>query len=129
MSIEHDFNLKIGEKKQLKNITINFKKLDSFEEKNYQKIVGEIEVINAQEKTTEVLKPEIRVYNQPETITYEASIKSNILSDTYVTMSNISKENIYNIKFQKKPFMNMIWLSTILIVLGGSFRILTRKSL
>ena len=129
MSIEHDFNLKIGEKKQLKNITINFKKLDSFEEKNYQKIVGEIEVINAQEKTTEVLKPEIRVYNQPETITYEASIKSNILSDTYVTMSNISKENIYNIKFQKKPFMNMIWLSTILIVLGGSFRILIRKSL
>ena len=70
MSIEHDFNLKIGEKKQLKNITINFKKLDSFEEKNYQKIVGEIEVINAQEKTTEVLKPEIRVYNQAETITY-----------------------------------------------------------
>ena len=70
----------------------------------------------------ERLKPEIRVYNQPETITYEASIKSNLFGDTYVTMSNISRSEFFNIKFQKKPFMNLIWFSTILISLGGFLR-------
>ena len=60
-------------------------------------------------------------------ITYEASIKSNIFSDTYVTMSNISRSEYYNIKFQKKPFMNLIWFSTILIVLGGFFRMVNKK--
>ena len=74
------------------------------------------------------MRPEIRIYDQPETITYEASIKSNILSDTYVTMSNISKSDFYNIKFQKKPFMNLIWFSTILIAFGGLIRILKRKN-
>ena len=70
---------------------------------------------------------EIRIYNSPETITYEASIKSSILEDTYVTMSNISRSEFYNIKFQKKPFMNLIWFSTILIVIGGVLRMIDKK--
>ena len=73
------------------------------------------------------MKPEIRIYNSPETITYEASIKSSILEDTYVTMSNISRSEFYNIKFQKKPFMNLIWFSTILIVIGGVLRMIDKK--
>ena len=76
----------------------------------------------------EILKPEIRVYNQPETVTYEASIKSKILSDTYVTMSNLSRSEFYNIKFQKKPFMNFIWFSVILISLGGFIRIFIKTN-
>ena len=77
--------------------------------------------------SVEFLNPEIRAYDQPQTITYEASIKSNVLSDTYVTMSNISRSEFYNIKFQKKPFMNLIWFSTILIAFGGLVRALERK--
>ena len=50
-----------------------------------------------------------------------------MLSDTYVTMSNISRSEFYNIKFQKKPFMNLIWFSTILIAFGGLVRALERK--
>ena len=62
-------------------------------------------------------------------MTYEASIKSKFFLDTYVTMSNISKSDYYNIKFQKKPFMNLIWFSTILIAFGGFLRILRIKNL
>ena len=73
------------------------------------------------------MKPEIRIYDQPETITYEASIKSNILADTYVTMSNISRSEFYNIKLQKKPFMNLIWFSTLLIAFGVVIRMLEKR--
>ena len=73
------------------------------------------------------MKPEIRIYDQPQTITYEASIKSNILADTYVTMSNISRSEFYNIKLQKKPFMNLIWFSTLLIAFGVVIRMLEKR--
>ena len=75
----------------------------------------------------EKLNPEIRLYNQPKTLTYEASIKSSFLSDTYLTMSNISETDIFNIKFQKKPFMNFIWFSVLLISLGGILNFFNRK--
>ncbi len=84
-------------------------------------------VFNSKNNSIEFLDPEIRVYDQPRTITYEASIKSGALLDTHVTMSNISKSDSYNIKFQKKPFMNLIWFSTILIAFGGFIRILARR--
>ena len=80
------------------------------------------------ENKSEILKPEIRIYNQPETLTYEASIKSNLFSDTYVTMSNVSGSDFYNIKFQNKPFMNLILFSFILMSFGGLIRVvLSRK--
>ncbi len=126
-SIEHDFNIKIGEKKQVKNFQITLEDLKIYEDKNYKKFVGDVVIFNKKENTIERLKPEIRFYNSPETITYEASIITKFFGDTYVTMSNISRSEFYNIKFQKKPFMNLIWLSTILIVLGGLLRMVNRK--
>ena len=98
-----------------------------YDNKNYKKFVGDVLIQNNKKNTIERLNPEIRLYNSPETVTYEASIKSNVFSDTYVTMSNISRTEYYNIKFQKKPFMNLIWFSTILIVLGGALRIVNKK--
>ncbi len=91
-------------------------------------MIGNVVILNKKNKKKEKLKPEIRIYSQPETITYEASIRSRIFLDTYVTMSNISKSDFYNIKFQKKPFMNLIWLSTILIAFGGFLRVLSKKN-
>ena len=84
-------------------------------------------VFYSKNNSVEFLNPEIRIYDQPKTITYEASIKSNVLSDTYVTMSNISRSDFYNIKFQKKPFMNLIWFSVILIAFGAFVRALERR--
>jgi cytochrome c-type biogenesis protein CcmF len=80
-------------------------------------------ITNLENSTEEILTPEIRIYSNPETLTYEASIKSKISYDLYLTMSNINRTEFYNIKFQKKPFMIWIWLSAILISIGGFLRI------
>ena len=127
MSIEYDLNIKVGEKKQLNEFEISLDDLKVYDDKNFKKFVGDVTILDNKNNIIEKLKPEIRIYNSPETITYEASIKSNIFSDTYVTMSNISRSEFYNIKFHKKPFMNLIWLSTILIVFGGFLRAIGRK--
>ena len=126
-SIESNFNVRVGEKKDIKNYVIKFKNLETSSGNNYKSVVGYFEIFNKKKLIKENLEPEIRVYNQPKTITYEASINSNLFSDTYLTMSNISDSDIFNIKFQKKPFMNFIWLSVLLISCGGILNLFNRK--
>ena len=127
-SIEQDFNLKVGSKETFNEYEIYFESLKSKEEKNYKAVVGNFIFSDLKKNTKEILKPEIRIYKQPETLTYEASIKTRVTSDIYLTMSNISRSDFYNIKFQKKPLMIWIWFSAILISLGGFMR-LTKKIL
>ncbi len=126
-STEYDLNLKNGEKIKLDNYEIELKDLNILNEKNYKKIVGNVIIRDQKKDTFEFLEPEIRVYNMPETVTYEASIKSNLFFDTYVTMSNLSGSEFYNLKFQRKPFMILIWLSIIFIGVGGFLRLLPMR--
>ena len=127
-SLETNFNIKAGEKKETENYIIKFENLKTYEENNYKSLVGNFKIFNKKNFTSENLSPEIRFYNQPETLTYEASIKSGFFSDTYLTMSNISSSDIFNIKFQKKPFMNFIWFSVIIISIGGILNFFNRKN-
>ena len=122
-SLEKDFNLKLGEKKNFENYSVEFKDLKLQDFKNYKAVIGEFKINNFKENSNQSLYPEIRIYENPSTITYEASIRSGILKDYYITMSNIDRSDYYNIKFQKKPFMMWIWISVIFISLGGFIRL------
>ena len=122
-SLEKDFNLKLGEKKSFENYSIEFKDIRLQDFENYKAVIGEFKINNFKKNLDQSLYPEIRIYENPSTITYEASIRSGILKDYYITMSNIDRSDYYNIKFQKKPFMIWIWISVIFISLGGFLRL------
>ena len=126
-SIEQDFNLKKGEKKIFENYEVIFNNISLEEKKNYKSIVGTFTVLNLNKNLKDNLYPEIRIYKQPETLTYEASIRTKLTYDLYLTMSNISRSDFYNIKFQRKPFMIWIWLSAILIAVGGLVRVIKNE--
>ena len=126
-SIEHDFNLKVGEIKKINNYEINFKSISTKQNQNFQAIVGTFLIKNIKNNSIDSLNPEIRIYSHPETLTYEASIKTSASHDLYLTMSNISRSDYFNIKFQNKPFMIWIWISSFLIASGGFIRIFKIK--
>ena len=65
------------------------------------------------------MNPEIRIYDQPQTITSEADISSNLLSDNFIVFNIINDDGFYNVRYQIKPFMIWIWISIILLSLGG----------
>ena len=102
-SLEKDFNLKIGESKRFDNYSINFSKIELKENKNYKAVIGEFKVENFKNNSISYLSPEIRIYESPNILTYEASIRSGLLKDYYLTMSNIDRSEYYNVKFQKNP--------------------------
>ena len=122
-SLEKDYNIKLGETKKFENYSIQLQNLDLKNYKNYQVVIGKLEIKNINSNQTNILNPEIRIYDKPKTLTYEAAIKTSLIKDYYLTMSNIDRSDYYNIKFQKKPLMAWIWISVIMIVVGGSIRL------
>ena len=127
-SLEEDFNLKVGETKKINNYEIDFESLKTKESKNYKAVIGNFKLTNLKNNQVQYLDPEIRIYSNPETLTYEAAIKTKITSDFYLTMSNVSRSDYYNIKFQNKPFMIWIWISAIMIALGGFIQLTSKKN-
>ena len=122
-SIEMDNNIKLGETKKFDNYSIKLQNLELESFSNYKAVIGELEISNTKTNKKNILKPEIRIYNNPKTLTYEAAIKTNAIKDYYLTMSNIDRSDYYNIKFQKKPLMIWIWISVIMVVFGGFLRL------
>ena len=82
-TIEKDYNIKLGETKKFENYSIKLQNLELKNFKNYQAVIGELEIKNVNLNRTNILKPEIRIYDNPRTLTYEASIKTSILKDYY----------------------------------------------
>ena len=118
-SIEKDFNLKVGETKKIDNYKFVLKNLELNDQTNYKAIIGKLQVKNTITNEEKTLKPEIRIYDNPKTLTYEASILTNFFKDHYLTMSNIDRSEYYNIKFQEKPLMIWIWISVVMLSFGG----------
>tara|TARA_B100000902_G_scaffold101878_1_gene104197 strand:+ start:7730 stop:9607 length:1878 start_codon:yes stop_codon:yes gene_type:complete len=110
-------NLKVGENYKNNQIEIIFNDLTKENKKNYVSYTGIFTVKNNNFNGT--LKPELRVYNQPKTITSEADIKISLLRDNFITINNVENEDYFNVRYLVKPFMLWIWVSVILIILGG----------
>ena len=111
-------NLKIGETFKSKNLSINFQSIDQKDEQNFKSLIGKFE-INSSKDESIILKPELRIYNQPNIITSEADIKISLLKDRFITMNSVQNQNYFNIRYQVKPFMIWIWISVLLISFGG----------
>ena len=122
-SIEKDFNIKLGETKNFEDYKIKFQSLELKSFINYKSVVGNLKINDLKQNEEITLTPEIRIYENPETLTYEAAIKTSFLKDYYLTMSNIDQSEYYNIKFQKKPLMVWIWISVIMVSFGGFLRL------
>ena len=111
-------NLKIGETFKSEKFTINFENINQEDGKNFKAIIGKFNVLYT-DGSSDTLNPELRIYNQPNIITSEADIKTNLLTDKFMTMNYVQNQEYFNIRYQIKPFMIWIWISVILISFGG----------
>ena len=119
-------NLKIGETFKAEKFTINFENIEQEDEKNFKAIIGKFNVQNL-DGSSDILNPELRIYNQPNIITSEADIKTNLLTDKFMTMNYVQNQEYFNVRYQVKPFMIWIWISVILISLGGFLSFFKKK--
>jgi cytochrome c-type biogenesis protein CcmF len=118
-------NIKVGEKYEFQSGSIYFEKTKNFKKENYLSIIGTF--IIKEDNSELYLKPELRIFHQPVIITSEADIKTTLFSDKFLVMNLIKGDDFYNIRYQTKPFMIWIWLSVIMLVIGGFVNLITKK--
>ena len=118
LSTEIITNLKINETYENDALKINFEGIEQRDEQNFKAIIGKF-VIEHNGGQTDIMQPELRIYNQPNIITSEADIKTTLYKDKFMTMNSVQNQEYFNIRYQVKPFMIWIWLSTFLISLSG----------
>ncbi len=116
-SEEVSVNLKKGEEKKLSNYLLKFESISKMEINNFTSLKAEIHVIENNNKLK--FHPELRLYEVPKTITSEADIITNLFSDNLVVVNYLKDTDYLNIRYQKKPFMLLIWLSAFMLAVGG----------
>ena len=126
LSSEIITNIKIGEKYSYDKGEIFFKKIEERKESNFNSIIAYFEIKDENGKIVE-LKPEIRIYNQPVIITSEADIRTTLLEDKFLVMNLVKGNEYFNIRYQVKPFMIWIWISVLLLSLGGLMSLFKKK--
>ena len=118
LSTEIITNLKINETYENDKLKINFEGIEQRDEQNFKAIIGKF-IVEHNGGQTDIMQPELRIYNQPNIITSEADIKTTLYKDKFMTMNSVQNQEYFNIRYQVKPFMIWIWLSTFLISLSG----------
>ena len=124
-SSEAIFNLKVGEKFTFKNEKIFLKSLVKKEKENYQSVIAYF-TIEDDKKNISLFKPELRIYDQPLVVTSEADIKTTLFKDKFLVMNKIKGNEYFNVRYQVKPFMIWIWISTMLLAVGGILSLYNR---
>ncbi len=119
-------NLKVGETYDNSKTKIVFESINQKTEKNYKSIIANFNITNA-EGINNNLSPELRIYNQPNITTSEADIKTTLMRDKFIVINLVQNQDYFNVRYQVKPFMLWIWLSVIMISLGGLVSFLQRR--
>ena len=119
-------NLKVGETFKADSLIINFESIENKNKQNFKAIIGKFNV-ESLDGTTVIMNPELRIYNQPNIVTSEADIKSNLLSDKFMTMNLVQNQDYFNIRYQIKPYMMWIWISVLIISCGGLISLFRKR--
>ena len=122
---EFSSNMKVGDERKFLNKIIKFQNLKIVDKNNYKSLMANFKI--SDEKISINLSPEVRIYNQPRTLTSEAAINSTIYSDNFLVFNVIKDDGYYNVRYQFKPLMMWIWFSIILISVGGILSFLKKN--
>ena len=120
-------NLKVGETFKLDKTHIKFESIEKKNINNYAAVIGKFQVRD-KDGNTQILNPELRIYNQPNIVTSEADIKTNLFTDKFMTMNLVQNQDYFNIRYQIKPFMIWIWISVLLISFAGFTSLLKKRN-
>jgi cytochrome c-type biogenesis protein CcmF len=128
---DREVAIKVGESLSIGGYNMQFDKLETLNGPNYRSAVGAFTVTRAEADANAapvaVLRPEKRVYNvsgQPMT---EAAIDRSLARDVYVSMGEPIGDSEWVIRAHIKPWVNWIWLGTVLMSLGGFLAIADRR--
>ena len=126
LSSEVITNLKIGQSYENSKFKIILEDVNQRSEKNYNSVVANFKIISSDGKINK-MSPELRIYNQPNIVTSEADIKTSLMKDKFIVINLVQNQEYFNVRYQDKPFMLWIWVSVLLLSMGGILSFFRKK--
>ena len=118
--VERDVRMDIGDHTELAGYTFTFRGTTEHVGPNYRAARGTVEV-SKNGKKLYVLHPEKRIYNASGMPMTEASVRPVLFDDIYVALGEPLDEEAktWAVRVFHKPFINWLWIGSLLMVVGG----------
>ena len=127
---ERDVRLDVGQGVEVGGDTYTFQGIVPEPGPNYDALVGTVEVTRGTRHVV-TLKPQKRTYRASGEVMTEASIRSGILGDHYVSLGEpVTAKGVdgaWAVRIYVKPFVDWIWFGCLLMALGGFTAIADRR--
>jgi len=118
METTGEVGMRIGEATRAGDYTFRFTELKNIKGPNYIGAQGIFEVMRGNTFIT-TMKPEKRLYTVQGMPMTEAAIDRGFTRDLYVSLGEATKENVWIVRVQHKPFVGWIWGGCLMIAFGG----------
>lgn len=130
-SDQRDLRMEEGQRLALGRYEYHFVEIKDIRGPNYLAQQGHIEVFSEGKKISD-LKPEKRRYFSNNDVMTEAAIDSSFWGDLYVAMGEPlapgeNGQQAWAVRVHDKPFVNWIWLGSLLMALGGFLAIADKR--
>jgi cytochrome c-type biogenesis protein CcmF len=106
-----------GELAQVKNYWIQFQGLQNRSDAHMRATSAQIGLRKGG-KNIAVLRPERRLYRNPEQPTTETAIRSTLLEDVYVILAAVNDNGSATFRVYINPLVSWIWIGGVIFVLG-----------
>ncbi len=117
-SIDKEVSLTPGESMTIKNYTLTYENIDSYETQSKAVVTTTLSVYN-EGKLIGKLTPEKYFHRSYEQAVTEVAIRSTLLEDLYVILIGWDESGTTAFKVLVNPLVSWIWIGGIVVVLGG----------
>jgi cytochrome c-type biogenesis protein CcmF len=128
--VERDVRLDVGQSIEVAGDTYTFRGVAPRAGPNFDATVATVDVTR-DGRTVATLTPQKRAYRASGQVMTEASIKSGIGGDRYVSLGEPVTEKgaagAWGVRIYVKPFVDWIWGGCLLMALGGFFAVADRR--
>jgi cytochrome c-type biogenesis protein CcmF len=116
--VEKEAMLVTGESMTIKNYTLTYENIDSYETESKAVVTATLSVYN-QGKLIGKLTPEKYFHRSYEQAVTEVAIRSTLLEDLYVILIGWDEDGTTAFKVLVNPLVNWIWIGGGVFLLGG----------
>jgi cytochrome c-type biogenesis protein CcmF len=126
LQVEHFQVMKPGERAELADFVLTFEGLEPLRGPNYVDERGRFTIMRGGEPAGDVVSAK-RVYTARQMPTTEAGIRTFSLGQLYVSLGDATADGGIVVRAWWKPLVTLIWLGSVLMMLGGTLSLLDRR--
>jgi cytochrome c-type biogenesis protein CcmF len=123
---ERILTMKPGQTVSVRGYDLTFDNLVSRAGPNYSELVAKF-TVKSDGDTLGILEPSKRTFTARKSSTTEAALMSRGFSQLYLSLGDAGDDGSIAVRLYHKPLVLLIWLGTVVMVIGGAFSLSDRR--